>query len=74
MWRWPDGGADGRRGEGSLNLSALLDAQLEERRHVDHRDDDEDAAGRWPVWLGNLWGEPGHEPRGEDWHQVEIWP
>lgn len=39
------------------------------------RDDGEGAAGRRPVWLlGVVPGEPGHEPRGEDWRQVEIWP
>lgn len=66
-----------------------LDAQPEARLHVDRgiqavlgagagsrrRDDGEGAAGRRPVWLlGVVPGEPGHEPRGEDWRQVEIWP
>lgn len=40
-----------------------------------HEDDGEDAAGRRPVWLlGDMPGEPSHEPRGEDWHSVEILP
>lgn len=66
----------------------MLDAYPEPRLHVDQgiktvleasadsrrRDDGDDAAGRRPVWLlGDMPGEPGHEPRGEDWHQVEIW-
>lgn len=52
-------------------IQTVLGAGAGSRR----RDDGEDAAGRRPVWLlGVVPGEPGHEPRGEDWRQVEIWP
>lgn len=52
-------------------IKGLLGADADSRR----QNDGEDAAGCRPVWLlGDVPGEPGHEPRGEDWHQVELWP
>lgn len=38
------------------------------------RDDGEDAADRRSLGLGEMSREPGHEPRGEECHQVEICP